>query len=63
MRKLIVSLLLLQASATGSAFAAFPRLAHNDADYLLMPLCAYVAIIVSARGGQLIKRRLLRRHD
>ena len=60
MQRLIDTLLVLMGSAT-SALAAVPRLTHNDADYVLMPLLGYVAIVVGARGGQLFKRRLLRK--
>lgn len=60
MRRLVMALVILGGSAT-SALAAVPRLTNNDADYVLMPLLGYVAIIVGARGGQLFKRRLLRK--
>lgn len=63
MSRLAVSLLVLLGGAATPVLAAAPRLTHNDADYLLMPLLGYVAIIVGARGGQLCKRRLRRKVD
>lgn len=62
MTRIVPPLVCLVAAAT-PVWAEVPRLANNNADYLLMPLLGYVAIIASARGGQLLKRRFLRKRD
>lgn len=61
MRKHTLVVTVLLAGAASPALAALPRLTDSNADYLLMPLLGYVGLIIGARGGQMIKRRILRK--